>query len=396
MIKIDVKSPKKYLFPINIILFNLVRFFSVRDKKLWVFGAREGFQYDDNSRYLFEFINNHKDGIRAVWLTRERKIAEIVREKGFEAYTVYSFCGILTALRAGVACYTNGLIDFGVLPLIGGSKIVALWHGMGFKKIYNGKYHGKALKCKKILDRFFSWTYRDITLSTSNYANLWLEEMFTLNKEQIFITGQPRNDAFKYVSKCDVLSKVNIDGAKRIILYMPTYRHASLGEDAMEEIVKELYCNNQLNRVLDETNSVFVVKLHPLTPHIEIKNRENFIILDYGEVENNQELLGCADLLVTDYSSCFIDYALLERPIIFYVPDEKQFVDNSEKLDDMYFKIEKLCRAETPVTLSNLLLNPHNKVSGMTNKLFEDEGIRGTCYSENVFKLVCKELCDKK
>ena len=392
MIKIDVKSPKKYLFPINILIFNLVRLFSVRDKKLWVFGAREGHQYDDNSRYLFEYINNHKEGIRAVWLTRERKIAEIVREKGFEAYTVYSFRGILAALRAGGACYTNGLIDFCVLPLIGGSKIVALWHGMGFKKIYNGKYHGKTLKCKKIIDRFFSWTYRDITLSTSNYANLWLEEMFTLNKEKIFITGQPRNDAFRYVSKNDVLSKVNIDGTKRIVLYMPTYRQTSLGEDAMEEIVKNLYDNNQLCNVLDKTNSVFVVKLHPLTPHIDIKNRENFIILDYGAVENNQKLLGCADILVTDYSSCFIDYALLKRPIVFYVPDEDRFVEESEKLDDMYFEIEKLCRTENPVTLSNQLLSPHNKVSCMTNEIFEDESICGTCYSENVYRVICREL----
>ena len=392
MIKIDVISPKKLSYPINMMLFNWLRFFSVRDKKLWVFGAREGHQYDDNSRYLFEYINKHKEGIRVVWLTRERKIAEIVRKKGFEAHTVYSLCGIRTALRAGVACYTNGLIDFGVLPLIGGSKIVALWHGMGFKKIYNGKYHGNILKCKKFFDGIFSWTYRDVTLSTSKYANIWLEEMFNLNKDNLYITGQPRNDAFKYVSKNDVLLKAGIDETKRIILYMPTYRHASLGKDAMEKIVKELHDDNLLNRTLDETNSVFVVKLHPLTPHIEINNRGNFIILDYGAVENNQELLGCADLLVTDYSSCFIDYALLKRPIIFYVPDEDQFVRNSEKLDEMYFKIERLCRTENPAILSKQLLCPHNRVSYMVNEIFEDESIRGTCYSENVYNVICKEI----
>ncbi len=392
MTKIDIKSPKKISYPINVLLFNLMRLFSSRDKRIWLFGAREGHQYEDNSRYLFEYINKQKEGIHAIWLTRDKTIARLIQQKGFEAYTVNSKAGIRMALRAGVACYTNGLIDFGLFPLIGGAKIVALWHGMGFKKIYNGKYSGKALQTKQFMDKLFSWTYRDVTISTSRYANLWLSEMFTLKKKKIYVTGQPRNDAFKHLAKVEVLKNTSIDITKKMVLYMPTYRQKTLGIDAMRKVVTDLYQNKTLDSALNNMNSVFVAKLHPLTPHISLPNRDNFIILDYASVDNNQELLGAADILVTDYSSCFIDYALLEKPIVFYVPDEKDFVNNSEALDEKYFEIEGLCKATTPEDLVEKITNPSIDVAKFSNAIFEDESIKGTCYSENVYKVICKEI----
>lgn len=390
---IDFKSSRKWSFPLNIILFNVCRLYPFRRKRLWVFGAREGHQYDDNSRFLFEYVNKHKNNIRAVWLTRHKEIATRIQKEGFEAYTVGSWKGITLALRAGVSFYTNGLIDFGTFPLVGGSTVVALWHGMGFKKIYNGKYHGIALMTKKFLDKyFFSWTYRNVTISTSQYANQWLAEMFTLNKKKIFITGQPRNDAFEELNRTEILKKISINSHKKIILYLPTYRQSNLGMNAMKNIIYNLYENESLNMALNNSDAIFITKLHPLTPHIELSNRENFKILDYASVENNQELLGIADILVTDYSSCFIDYAILNRPIIFYVPDEKEFIEKSEDLEDYYFKIERVCRTTTPEELALQLANPASNVSDATNKLFCDDGIKGTCYSENVFNVVSKEI----
>lgn len=87
---IDFKSSRKWSFPLNIILFNACKLYPFRNKHLWVFGAREGHQYDDNSRFLFEYVNKHKNNIRAVWLTRHKEIATRIQKEGFEAYTVGS------------------------------------------------------------------------------------------------------------------------------------------------------------------------------------------------------------------------------------------------------------------------------------------------------------------
>ena len=137
---INWKSSRKWSLPINIILFNICRLWPFRNKKIWIFGSREGTKFDDNSRYMFEYIwKYHQDRIRAVWLCKNESTLSELNQKGYEVYYNSSIKGKWMQLRAGVALYSHGLIDFGVFPLVGGSCCVALWHGMGFKKIYNGK-----------------------------------------------------------------------------------------------------------------------------------------------------------------------------------------------------------------------------------------------------------------
>lgn len=382
-----------WALPINIIVFNLCRLIPFRDKRLWIYGAREGDKYDENARYMFEYMNeNHAQEIRSVWLTDNVEELCLVRSKGYEAYLNKSWKGKLLQLRSGVVLYCHGLIDFGTVPLVGGAEIVALWHGMGFKKIYNGKYSGTKLKLKKTLDRLFSWTYRTMTPVTSEYAKKWVNEMFTLKYEDIVITGQPRNDAFKKLSKETIFSSLGIDAKKRIIIYMPTYRMPQLGKDAMLKIVKELYDNQELKNALDKTHSILLVKLHPLTLHIDLPQRENFIILDYSAVESNQDLMGVCDMLITDFSSCFVDYALLKRPILFYVPDEKKFLSHSESMEIGFFDICSMNKATTPQQLADGITNPSLAVVEKTNEIFEDESIRGTCYSENVYNVINKKI----
>lgn len=381
-----------WALPINIILFNLCYLIPFRKKDLWVYGAREGCKYDDNSMYLFEYMNKNHPEIESIWLTGNIKALELVRAKGYKAYLNNSFKGKKLQVRAGVVVYSHGLIDFGTFPLVAGAELVAVWHGMGFKKIYNGKFTGWKLKFKKALDHLFSWTRRTITPVTSQYSKDWANEMFTLNYDDIVVTGQPRNDVFKFADKETIYKAINVPLDKQTIIFMPTYRMPSLGDKAMENIVRDLYDSKELNAVLEATNSVFLTKLHPLTPHINLTDRDNFRILDYAAVESNQELMGVCDMLVTDYSSCFVDYALLERPIIFYNPDNEAFLAKSEKMDDGFWKISNMNRAITPSELAYRILHPSMAAVDKTNEVFEDPSIKGTCYSENVYNAIVKEI----
>lgn len=386
---------KKVAMPINIVLFNLCRLHPFRKKNVWVFGGWEGAHYDDNSRHLFEYVNKEHPDILAIWLTKDKSVVNQVKSKGYSAYTFYSLRGMSAALRAGVAVYSHGLIDFGQFPLVGGAKIVSLWHGVGFKKIYNAKYKGFKLKAKKILSCFFSWTARDITTVTSEYTRQQFQCIFGLKPKDVFITGQPRNDVlFRQLSKEKVFHSLSISDEKKVILYMPTYRSPSLGKDYMGGVIDELFNNADLNNYLLENDAVFLAKLHPLTPHVCVQNRENFKILDYDAVKSNQELLAVSDVMVTDYSSCFVDFALLNRPIIFYMPDQEKFVTQSEGLDEDFFRISKLNSAQNVQEFVDKLRRNSNVVCEATNELFEDPEIKGTSYCENVYKLVKERLHD--
>lgn len=393
--KIDWKNPKKYLWFLNAITFNFYRLIPFRNKKLWIFGAWEGWKYDDNSRTLFEYVNEkYGKEIRCVWLTNEEKTVNVVKSLGFEAYTSSSRMGKMLQKKAGVAIYTNGVMDFGLHPKVAGALIVSLWHGVGFKKIYNAKYSGLKLFIKKVMDKFFSWAYRDLSLVPSNYVAWQCKDYFSLPQNaKIEITGQPRNDVLKHhLSKIDILKKIKIDGTKKIILYMPTYRGYGVQSKSMTRIITDLYNSKELDSFLAEHNCIFIVKLHPLTPLIDLENRDNFSILDYYSVDSTQELLGVADILVTDYSSVFVDYALLEKPIIFYMPDHEDFLKQAEPIYEKFYDICNLNRCDNPKDLSNKLLESSMVAVNAINDLFEDPSIKNTCYSENAYQAIVREL----
>ena len=392
--KIDWSSERKKALWVNIFLFRWDKLIQKRNVNQWVFGGREGCQFDDNSRYFFEWINKNHPEIKTAWLCKDEKIADKIRKLGYTVYTFKSEEGVRFSKEAGVSVYSNGLVDFGFYPRVGGSLIVSLWHGVPFKKIYNDTYSGWQLTAKLILDKFFSWTHRDLTITTSKYVNSQFTSIFGLRKNAAkAICGQPRNDVlFSGLRKEVVLARTSIPTDKNLILFMPTYRKPAMGADAMTNIVKDLYNSKELDEALIQSNSVFVAKLHPLTPHIDIENRENFIILDYGSIDNNQELLGVADMLITDYSSCMMDYALLDRPVAFYMPDHEQFMKLSEPLYDEFFDLSRFDNCSTPEQLASLILNPSKAAVNAINELFEDPNIKGTCYCENVYNAIVKEV----
>ena len=394
MVKIDWHNPRKYLWIINAFLFHLDKILSKRDRNIWIFGAWKGRKYDDNTRYLFEYVNRCHKEIRAIWFTKSDSSKQEVRNFGYEAYCFDEKEAKKIQKKAGVVIYTHGLSDFGFYPRVGGAFVVSLWHGMAFKKIYNDKYSGWQLMLKKMLDRIFSWTYRDITMVTSEYTKRQFSSIFGLTKKDVVcITGQPRNDIFRAgLQKKDVLKDLEIDCAKNVILYMPTYRGEAMGANAMDNIVRHLYESAELANALDQTNSILVVKPHPLTPRINIPNRKNFIVLDWYMVGNNQELLAVSDALISDYSSCVIDFALLDRPIIFFLPDHEAFITQSEPL---YKEFLDLCESEyctTAEQLASKIKKPNKAVVNTINNLFEDIAIKRTCYTENVYNAIVEHL----
>lgn len=388
--KIDWSNPKKKWWFVNCLTFNFYRFFPFRDKSVWIFGAWEGMKYDDNARSLFEYVNENYPNIRCVWLTKTQKTVDFVRSLGYEAYASDSKEGKRFQIKAGVAFYTNGVMDFGLHPRIAGALVVSLWHGVGFKKTYNEKYSGFKLLVKRIMDKFFSWTYRNVTTGTSQYVLSQFRGTFSLPANaKMVITGQPRNDLFKkHLKKENVLNRLNIDFNKKIVLYMPTYRSNGLPADAMEKIVLKLYNDESLSKTLDDGNCIFLTKLHPMCNVVSFPRKRNFIVLNNGDVDSNQELLAVSDMLITDYSSCIVDFALQERPVIFYLPDHEAFISHSEPLFKEFFEI---CEKNSCSTIEDLcckISNPSMSAVDSINALYEESSIKGSCYSENVYMAI--------
>jgi CDP-glycerol glycerophosphotransferase (TagB/SpsB family) len=214
-------------------------------------------------------------------------------------------------------------------------------------------------------------------------------EQFGVKRDSIVITGQPRNDLFfSDMQKQDLLSDVDVAAFSKVVLYMPTYRVSpNIRRDTVKDILDELVASQKFNDFLVAHNILFLVKLHPLSSFKIDSSNPHFRVLSDKNVKSVQHLLMAADCLVTDYSSCCVDYALLNRPIVFFVPDEEDYLSYSS-LNDAYGRGVKE-RAKTVDDLIAFLETGNMTATNLLNDLFEDKSISGTCYSENIFRAIC-------
>jgi CDP-glycerol glycerophosphotransferase len=122
----------------------------------------------------------------------------------------------------------------------------------------------------------------------------------------------------------DLLNTVReLKKSGRIVLYAPTFRDNLLVP--AEEFLRYLgFDMARLDAVLTKHGAYVIMKFHHLVRTTKSSHRfakisqRVHIISDPIDV---YPILSQADVLVTDYSSVFFDFLLLDRPIVFYVPD---------------------------------------------------------------------------
>ena len=115
---------------------------------------------------------------------------------------------------------------------------------------------------------------------------------------------------------------------RRVILYTPTYR--DYDPKMTSEITKNLATNERFIDYLRQNGLLLLILPHPFEYNLlKSFENQNVVMLDRKRfLENNIEIydiLPAVDILITDYSSIYFDYLLLNRPIIFYVPDLEKY-----------------------------------------------------------------------
>lgn len=317
----------------------IISFLVPKNKNLWIFGAWFGEKYADNSKYLFEYVNANHSETRAVWLTKNNSTLEVIRKKGFEAYHAYSIKGIILALRAKVAVMSQCYLDVTEFAL-GNIKKVQLWHGTPLKKIMKDIQYN-SIDVSWVFP-FLNRTYsKSLLIVPSQEVVSSISTAFQVPKSYIKITGYPRNDAFfvnDILKPVKTLSIYDIFRQKKNIpaigIYMPTHRRSG------EFDIFSLFQKNiePINNELKKLGVILLVKFHFF--HLESLekkdiNKSNIIFLKDEDI--NQDIypvLPHTDFLITDYSSIYFDYLLLNKPIIFAPFDKDDYIKNDR---DFYY-----------------------------------------------------------
>ena len=304
-----------------------------KKKNLWLFGAWEGQLYADNAKYMFEYVNMIAKGkIKAVWLTKNKKVLKKVREAGYDSCYKWSMRGIWLAFRAGVAFETEG--DGDVSSFMKHTMVVQLWHGMGYKAMKWVDDKGNKLFSDEQCDkhRCSKW------MSPSKMYNGILHDLIGIPEENFFLTGYPRNDMMvvKPQNKYFEDMKVRYPGCK-FIIYMPTHRNFGKEQNPYASI-EQL---KKINALLAEQSVVMVYKphFHEMRHISESEMFSNIVLARDAEIYGDvYSYLHYFDLLISDYSSVITDFACSGYPAVFFPYDLEKYNQDECGLLSCFFE----------------------------------------------------------
>lgn len=332
------------------------------DYSTWIFSSSFNKSYNYNSKFLFEYVLKNEPDINPLYVINDDESKKKLQEKYGEKYFIEtkSTEGIKKVLSSGVWFTSAGLPVYG----IGLNKkriIVNLWHGVPLKKI--ALMENNSNKLTRIYFKYiFSNNYTHIVTTSKNLTSI-MKESFDVTEDKIKIWGQPRNDAiFNYNDREENLTLM-YDGLpkyKKIILYAPTYRENS----------KTIFFPfsdfeiNKLNVFLEENELIIFIRCHQSeAQNIKDSFGDRVKLINADKVVEIMDIINIFDMLITDYSSIYIDYLLTEKPIIFLPYDKEDYL----KQRGLNFDYD--CDCVTPGPKPKTLSEFENEVL----KLLEDD-----------------------
>jgi len=360
-------------------------FNSLTTKNIICFGSMMGKEFIDNPKYLFLYLKSHSN-YNPYWFTSSRKVYNDLKKKGYSVIYNYSFKAIKILKRAGYIIAAWGInIDFIPISFSKDSIIIHTWHGHQFKKILADI--GEPIENPEIYNYL---------ISPSKTINKYLVSAFQINPNKIIITGLPRNDILFGAEKdfkAKIKRKYNIsDKFNRIILYAPTFREEQLS-------AKFPFNKNELkelNKFLEENNILLICKSHFANRLVLFKNTDYIMVID--KFEDIQELVIISDVLITDYSTIYFDFILMQKPAILFPYD----IDEYTKFPGLYHSFDAI--AVGPVvknstelvnslkTLSEWIPKSKDKIIEIRNKYWDYHN-GNSC--ERFFKKINLKLISK-
>lgn len=164
---------------------------------------------------------------------------------------------------------------------------------------------------------------------TRMYLNSYkLQEIYP---GEILQEGYPRNDLLIKTSAEDIRKKLEAYGirlqeGRKIILYAPTWRESGPGQ-AVIDPSGLLEVKERLEAALDGGGYQILIKPHQYV-YRQLKDLEEYKGLLVPATIDANELMSIVDIMLSDYSSIFLDYMVLERPILFYIPDLEEYKES--------------------------------------------------------------------
>lgn len=307
-----------------------VSFLCPVQKKHWIFGANFGKSYGEGPRNLMKYVVAHDPSITCTYITQNKKVYRELKKQGINCEMNFSFMGILAIAKSDCVFVSHVGNDILYAYKKKNRRFFYLMHGQAFKIVLGAVplSYWRSITPKKSFFKECLLLIKEHICNSGNYYDSYFvsacsdfiaqyTRMEFPIQTQIKILGSPRNDT---LFDDEFMKHPFFDNLKNkfIISYMPTHRLYGKGEASPVLFVDDKVAQQWMR----DNNIIILIKQHPnMIPKID-SDLSNDVIVDITKMDLDPHLvIYHSDVLITDYSSVWIDYLLLRRPLLFFLYD---------------------------------------------------------------------------
>ncbi len=360
-------------------------------EKTVLFESFLGKNYSDNPKYIYEYMLKNCPDYDFIWIFKEPGKTISGNPKQIKRFSLKYYYYMATAKYWVSNSRVPKRFDKRE-----GNVYLQTWHGTPLKKlVFDMKdIHSANPNYKR--DVFIQSRRWDYLISPNQYSTEIFGSAFKYDKTMLEF-GYPRNDILYSGNDEETINglkkKLGIPVDKKVVLYAPTWRDNDFFEAGKYRFTLQLDLQKMKEQLGDEY--IVLLRMHYfIANQLDISEFEGFAY-DLSTYDDIAELYLVSDILITDYSSVFFDYANLRRPILFYTYDLENYRDT---LRGFYIDIEEevpgpLLKTtdEVIATIENIE-DVHNQYTDKYNKFFEkfcswDDGKASEKVVKEVFEL---------
>lgn len=302
-------------------LVNFISHFVKTDDKLILFVSYGGRYFNDSPKSIYEAMleDERFKGYKLVWAFINPNSFDISTPK----IRINSLTYIITALKA--RCWITN---------------VSIERGLNFK----GKRTFYFFTTHTSLPKKTGYDSEERPLSLYRYdfdcicAQSEKEKKiqmsaYKMREDQILVSGYPKNDIlFNYSEdrRLKIRKELGLPQNKKVILYAPTFRDAYFGP---------MNCPVDFKKWESALGSDFIVlfRAHPVVANATTIDSSTGFLFDVSSYPDNVDLMIASDILISDYSGIFFEYAVLQKPMFCYAYDYDEYI----KTRALYFDIRQ-------------------------------------------------------
>lgn len=259
--------------------------------------------------------------------------------------------------------------------------VIQLWHALGAVKKFSlqsvGKNQGRNSAISEALCMHKNYDY---VIAPSQKAAEFYCEAFGCSADNIKIATLPRVDLLLdgVIKKEQFLNENPEFINQNIVLYLPTFRDDDL--KITQNILKSFEGVEGVRLLLSA---------HPLSETAKILGS------GFNGDYTTQDLMKIADEIITDYSACAFEAALLNKPLWFYIPDYSEYKFERGLNVDLKAEMEIACFEDSEELINAILKSDYNYslLNSFKNKYVENQG---TDNARLLAEFICSEIYNKK